>query len=75
MAEPHRCFLSCGKNNKQTKKKHFKDKILILQVQNRNKWHSQNKEEFLVDAGDAGSDAEQQYANSHPHMDGFQEFT
>lgn len=38
-------------------------------------WHSQNKEEFLVDSGDAGSDAEPQYAASHPHVDGFQEFT
>lgn len=34
---------------------------------------SQSKEEFLVDARDAGGDAEYQDASSQPHMDGFEE--
>jgi len=36
-------------------------------------WHSQNKEQFLIDSRDAGSDAEPQDAAAHPHVDRFEE--
>lgn len=35
---------------------------------------SQNKEELLVDARDAGDDAERQDAAAEPHMNGFEPF-
>lgn len=73
MAESY-WFLSCGKTFKRGKDYIFFPLTELIK-RNAEKLHSQNKEEFLVDARDAGSNAERQYATSQPHMHGFQAFT